>query len=84
MKRVAACILGCLVITGCSELQVIGRATVRELSADAISVEKDRYKQRLASQPKVSESRTQVAKVDQPSLSDVRQGDATRKELWRH
>jgi outer membrane murein-binding lipoprotein Lpp len=84
MKRFAVCILGCLVLTGCSELQVIGRATVRELSADAISVEKDRYRLRPARQTKVAETRTQVAKVDQASLPDARQGDATHKELWRH
>ncbi len=84
MGRFAVCILGCLVLTGCSELQIIGRATVRELSADSISVEKDRYQLRLASQPKVTESLTQVAKVDQASLTDVRQGDVKHKELWRH
>lgn len=84
MKRFAVCIIGCLVLTGCSELQVIGRATVRELSADAISVEKDRYRLRPARPAKIAEVRTQVAKVDQASLADARLGDASRKELWRH
>jgi outer membrane murein-binding lipoprotein Lpp len=84
MKRFALYILGCLVLTGCSELQVIGRATVRELSADTISVEKDRYRVRPARQPKVVEKRTQLAKVDQVSLPEARKSDSTSKELWRH
>ncbi len=84
MSRFAVCILGCLVLTGCSELQVIGRATVRELSADSISVEKDRYRLRPARQARVAESRTQVAKISQDTQPDDRQGETTRKELWRH
>jgi hypothetical protein len=84
MKRFALYLLGCLVLTGCSELQVIGRATVREISADAISVEKDRYRVRPARQPRVVETRTLLAKVNQPAIADARQGEATSKELWRH
>ncbi|GAM10101.1 hypothetical protein OR1_02388 [Geobacter sp. OR-1] len=79
MKKLAICILGCVVLTGCSELQVIGKATIRELAADSISVETERYKPRPVK--KQIESRTLVANA---SILDGRLEKKERKELWRN
>lgn len=83
MRLMALSILGLLVLTGCSELQVIGRATVRELSADAISVEKERYQPRPARQPKKDESKSMVAKSGIPAVKAPVTQVAASKELWR-
>ncbi|MBT0666088.1 hypothetical protein KI809_17385 [Geobacter pelophilus] len=79
MKKLAICILGCVVLTGCSELQVIGKATLREFAADTISVETERYKARPAK--KHNDSQTLVAKA---SMLDGKLAKAERKELWRN
>lgn len=84
MRLMALSILGLLVLTGCSELQVIGRATVRELSADAISVEKERYQPRPARQPKKDEIKIMVAGNNLPSVKAKVTQVASSKELWRH
>jgi hypothetical protein len=82
MKLVAISILGLMVLTGCSELQVIGRATVRELSADAISVEKARYQPRPVRQQK-NETKTMVAQSKIPPVKAPVAQVASTKELWR-
>ncbi|MBI5657053.1 MAG: hypothetical protein HZC44_09695 [Geobacter sp.] len=82
MKRLALFILGSLVLTGCSELQVIGKATFRELGADAISVEKQRYLARKARPTTPSGSRTMLAQVAEPQAPVSRPAEGARRELW--
>jgi outer membrane murein-binding lipoprotein Lpp len=84
MRLMALSILGLLVLTGCSELQVIGKATVRELSADAISVEKERYQPRPARQPKKDENKTMVAQSGISPVKAPATQVASTRELWRH
>lgn len=83
MRQVALSILGLLVLTGCSELQVIGRATVRELTADAISVDKQRYQPRPAREPKKDEGKTMVAQAGLSPAKGQFTQVASTKELWR-
>lgn len=84
MKRFAMAMLGLLVLTGCSELQVIGRATVRELSADAVNVEKERYQPRPARQPKRDEGKPMVAQIGVSAVKAPVTQVASSRELWRH
>jgi len=80
MKKLAICILGSLILTGCSELQVIGKATIREFGAESVSVEGERYKMRPAKKI-VIQSKTLVAKA---SMLDGRLEKSDRRELWRN
>jgi hypothetical protein len=56
-------------------------ASVRELSADAISVEKERYQPRQAPEIKRVDSPILVAKV---ARLEGRQAKAGARELWRN
>lgn len=82
MLRSLALIMTMFALTGCSEIQVISKAMVREVNADAICVERERYQQRPASQPRKSEARTLLAKAVPVSEVEGRSG-VKSKELWR-
>ena len=45
MKRLIAILVAMTVLTGCSELQVIGGAAMKEMQSEAINVEMASYKQ---------------------------------------
>ena len=55
MLRLMATLIGLTLLTGCSELKIIGSAAVRELKAEGINVEavSFRYHQKLAEAGKV-------------------------------
>ena len=82
MKRLAILVLGCMIMTGCSELQVIGRATVRELSADAVSVDHGRYEARQGKPVGSDEKPPLVAQADPIPLMKARSAGPKQKELW--
>jgi hypothetical protein len=69
-----------MMLAGCSELQVIGKATIREFAADSISVDSERYKPR-PSKKRTIETRTLVAKAN---IVDGKLESPQRKELWRN
>lgn len=64
-----------MILSGCSELQIIGRAAVNELRADAINVEWARYNEdeELAQ----LKNKTMVAQAELPSFA------AAKKQLMR-
>lgn len=80
MYRAIIAITGMMVLTGCSELQVIGKATLRELTADSISVDSERYKSRSA-RTRLVETQAVIVKA---SLPDGKTFQSGKKELWRH
>lgn len=84
MARLLLISLAILTLTGCSELQVIGRAAVKELQVDAINVEWAAYHQQeeLAKQ----QNKTLVAKTVGNPTSALEQKKAQQvkrqKGLW--
>lgn len=92
MKRlmVIAMALGLVGLTGCSELQVIKNATLRELSAEAISMDtlaqqREPTKDEILAVPELRPARkTMVAKAEyNPFLVGAAKGTATpRKGQW--
>ncbi|KAF0219501.1 MAG: hypothetical protein FD174_1961 [Geobacteraceae bacterium] len=84
MTRILLMSLAILSLTGCSELQIIGRAAVKELQVEAINVEWTAYQQQeeLATQ----QNKTIVAKavVNPSSASEQKkvQQDKQQKGLW--
>ncbi len=92
MKRVMviAMALGLVGLTGCSELQVIKNATLRELSAEAISLDtlaqqREPSKDEILAVPELRPARkTMVAKAEyNPFLVGASKGTATpRKGQW--
>lgn len=75
MKRVLLVLVAAAItMTGCAELKVIGKATVRELTSDAINVERASYElpEQLAEAKKV-----QVAQAAQKTKQPER-----KKGLW--
>jgi len=79
MSRAIMVIIGMMMLTGCSELQVIGKATIRELTADTISVDGERYKARPA-RKRSGETQAVVASA----MVGGQIVKAEQRELWRH
>ena len=92
MKRLLISLAGCglLMLTGCSELQVIRNATLRELRAEAISVDSIVQDKGVAQDdilvvPELRPAkRVVMAKAEyNPYLAGSRKGTTTpRKALW--
>ena len=81
MYRTVLAVIGMMMLTGCSELQIIGKATVRELGAESVvSVESERYKARKAP-ARVRETGVLVAAASAPTTNVAK---SQRKELWRN
>lgn len=85
MIRTAALILALVGLTGCSELQVIGRAAMVELGQDEIvNVEMAAYRQQDEA-PVVPVRRTQLAKANFAAggvRTQVSQATPPQKGLW--
>jgi len=82
MLRSLALVMTMFALTGCSEIQVISKAMVREVNADAICVERERYQAGPARQPRQAETRTLLAKAT-PVGEVVGRSGMKSKELWR-
>lgn len=65
-----------LAVSGCSELHVIGKATVRELSSDAINVEQASYRppEQIVDPSKITVAKAAPAKAKKEK----------KKGLWEH
>lgn len=68
-----------LLISGCSELRVIGMATVRELSSDAINVEQASYR---PPEQAIEVQKTQLAKATPPAGQEKKK--ERKKGLWEN
>ncbi len=67
MKRIIFSIMAILVLSGCSELRIIGQAAVRELKAEAINVEWSAYNQQQELAELQLKKNTMLAKADTTS-----------------
>lgn len=74
MKNIILLMAAAVMISGCAELKVLGKATVREMTSEAINVERASYDlpERLAEEKKV-----QVANAAQTAKQPER-----KKGLW--
>ena len=84
MTRLIALMIAMVLLCGCSELQVIGKASIREITADAISVEKERYAARSARTKARFETSMVLAKAETRIIDPRSSGPNDQKELWRH
>ena len=91
MKTIMVMALGLALVglTGCSELQVIKSAALRELSAEAVSVDtlarqQEPAKDDILAVPELRPAgKTMVAKADyNPFLVGAAKGTAPRKGQW--
>jgi len=74
MMRILFLVAVAMVMSGCAELKVIGKATVRELSSEAINVEKASYE---LPEQLLEVKKTQVAQAEQAKKQPER-----KKGLW--
>ena len=74
MMRILFLVAVAMAMTGCAELKVIGKATVRELSSEAINVEKASYE---LPEQLLEVKKTQVAQAEQAKKQPER-----KKGLW--
>lgn len=84
MLRIIIAGLFIATLTGCSELQIIGRAAVKELQAEAINVEWLAYQQREEAAASKTIQPTIVAKAEPKALAGRNQAKrgSNRKGLW--
>lgn len=70
-----------MAVSACSELHVIGKAAMRELSSEAINVEQASYR---TQDQAVKPEKTKVAQATTPLPEPPKMKKERRKGLWEH